>query len=575
MNSQISSMITIDNLKDVLNQTSDIVIICNHENQIIFVNNSALLKLKYAEADMLINHDIFELFPVHVRKFFQSDAFEIAINDGFWHGEAAFITNEKRGLPVITRIISHKNEDGYIYFTFISEDISSDISQAISIAMAERKRVEEAQLRQRIEENKKLERALIEVRENHQQLKDVHIQLVQAEKMASVGQLAAGIAHEINNPLAFVSSNMGTLRKYVDRILSIMKHYENVIDKTIVDEAALTTLDQLKKKLQFEFVCDDLKNVLSDSDEGLNRVRNIVVDLLGFSRAGVDSIEKADINKALESTLNIANHELKYKATVIKDFADLPLVECMPSRLNQVFINLILNAAHALEVNGEIQIRTRKSNRYVVISIIDNGCGIAPENMNRIFEPFFTTKGVGKGTGMGLSLSYSIIEKHGGSIDVESEVGKGTCFNINLPISRDKIKESEGATKFDRINMRFILHMHGEFHMNDGDATIVGATRDISLGGVFLQCQKQNKCILGKEGRLELTLNSKKISKHPIMINFQCQVMRIEEDGLGLKLLEVSYDDFDLFRKFMVHYSPDPHGLLTELENIPHFVLEK
>ncbi len=173
--------------------------------------------------------------------------------------------------------------------------------------------------------------------------------------------------------------------------------------------------------------------VLDDSEDGLGRVRKIVADLSSLSRSGANNIEKSNLNQALESILGIAHYELKHKE-VVKEFGNIPLVECMPSRLNQVFINLLVNAVHATEEKGKIFIRTWKGDECVHIEIEDTGKGIEPVNVKRIFDPFFTTKAVGKGTGLGLSLSYGIIEKHGGSIGVKSTLGEGTCFTIKLPI---------------------------------------------------------------------------------------------------------------------------------------------
>jgi two-component system NtrC family sensor kinase len=183
--------------------------------------------------------------------------------------------------------------------------------------------------------------------------------------------------------------------------------------------------------------------MMTETREGLNRVKKIVRDLMDFSRVNESQLVTYDIRKGLESTLNIAWHELKYKADIIKEFDDIPEIECVPSQLNQVFMNLMVNAAQALDHQGTIILRTKCEKNQVVVEIEDSGSGIKPEHLNRLFDPFFTTKPIGTGTGLGLSVSYSIINKHNGEITVDSQLDKGTCFRICLPIHQPaKLKGS-------------------------------------------------------------------------------------------------------------------------------------
>ena len=273
----------------------------------------------------------------------------------------------------------------------------------------------------------------------NQKLSDVHNQLTQSEKLASIGQLAAGIAHEINNPIGYVQSNLGSLGKALDDLLAVLAAYESA-EASIGDATVLQTLRRIKEDLDLAYLREDLPNLMAESNEGITRVRKIVQDLKDFSR--VDSVQEweyADLHRCLNSTLNIVSNEIKYKADVIKEYGTLPDVECLPSELNQVFMNLMVNAAHAITAErGQITIRTGadEATQRVWVEIADNGGGITKENLTRIFDPFFTTKPVGKGTGLGLSLSYGIVKKHQGQLEVSSEVGIGTTFRVTVPMKR-------------------------------------------------------------------------------------------------------------------------------------------
>ncbi|HLD68179.1 MAG TPA: ATP-binding protein [Pseudomonas sp.] len=294
-------------------------------------------------------------------------------------------------------------------------------------------------LQQEVEERLRGEEALRKVGEEQQcliqKLQNAHEQLLQSEKMASVGQLAAGIAHEINNPVGFVNSNMGTLERYVQTLLSVIEDYEQAIGTLPGGQSLAPRLAQIRKDADIDFLRADIFELLSESNEGLVRVKDIVQSLKDFSHMGESAWVAADLHLGIESTLNIANNEIKYKASVVKEFGQLPLVRCIASQLNQVFMNLLINAAQAMDKPGVITIRTGCREDWVWIEISDNGAGISNEAMKRIFEPFFTTKPIGSGTGLGLSLSYGIVKKHGGRIEVSSEPGKGACFTIHLPVN--------------------------------------------------------------------------------------------------------------------------------------------
>ncbi len=323
---------------------------------------------------------------------------------------------------------------------------------------------EEAESRICIETmNKELKTAFYEMQKKNQELervlkelKETQAHLLQSEKMASIGQLAAGIAHEINNPVGFIDSNLKTLHDYASDMKEIikgqMKAIENLIEKRPGDYQ-LETLKQEMKRLEedydMDFVLEDMDQLIGQCLEGTNRVKQIVRDLKEFSHADHGELEYADLNKGMESTLNIVWNELKYKATLEKEYEqELPPLLCYPQQLNQVFMNLLVNAAQAIENKGKIIISTKRVSvprDGIEIVVEDTGCGISDEIKNRIFDPFYTTKPVGKGTGLGLNVSYKIIKAHGGKIEVESEVGKGSRFVVFLPFLTEEEFKEEGA----------------------------------------------------------------------------------------------------------------------------------
>jgi PAS domain S-box-containing protein len=266
-------------------------------------------------------------------------------------------------------------------------------------------------------------------------LSEAHDQLLQSEKMASIGQLAAGVAHEINNPIGFVNSNMGTLKHYVGTLLQVVDSYNAAVNKAAPGSALAAEIEAIGRDADLGYLKDDIADLVSESMDGLKRVKDIVQALKDFSHVGLTDWQYADVHAGLDTTLNIVANEIKYKATVEKAYGKLPEIKCLASQLNQVFMNLLVNAAQAIQSRGVITIATGASEGWVWVRISDNGSGIAPENLKRVFEPFFTTKPVGSGTGLGLSLSYSIVNKHGGRIEVASKPGVGTVFTVRLPVT--------------------------------------------------------------------------------------------------------------------------------------------
>ncbi|MBI5115629.1 response regulator [Candidatus Poribacteria bacterium] len=288
--------------------------------------------------------------------------------------------------------------------------------------------------------NDELLRANKELEKANSEIKMAQAKLLQQEKMASIGILAAGVAHEINNPIGYIHSNMGTLLKYVDKVSQMFGAYEEVVNAPVSEtgESQQTVKAKLEKKkadLRISHVIEDLAALARESAEGTTKVKKIVSDLKNFAHTDDDKKTEADVNEVIETTLNIVWNELKYKTEIVKNYGSLTRVSCYPTQLNQVFMNLLVNAAQAIKEKGKIVITTRMNGDSVVVSVADDGCGIPKENLNKIFDPFFTTKPVGKGTGLGLSVVYDIIQRHQGRIEVKSEVDKGTEFIVSLPVS--------------------------------------------------------------------------------------------------------------------------------------------
>ena len=277
-----------------------------------------------------------------------------------------------------------------------------------------------------------LEREKAEQRKLIRQLEQANNQVMQSEKLASIGQLAAGVAHEINNPIGFVNSNLGSLAGYANELMTVLDAYTGIHDQLPAEVQA--TVAQQIDGIDLAYLRDDLADLIAESRDGLDRVKRIVQDLKDFSRMGETQTQPADLHHCLDSTLNVVANEIKYKADVVKCYGELPDIQCVASQLNQVFMNLLVNAAQAIDGRGTITITTGREGEQVFVAVRDTGSGIAPDKLNRIFDPFFTTKPVGTGTGLGLSVSYSIVERHGGRIAVDSTVGEGTEFTVWLPV---------------------------------------------------------------------------------------------------------------------------------------------
>jgi len=310
----------------------------------------------------------------------------------------------------------------YVTKPFQPEEVQARVSTHVNLYQARRQLYEREEM---------LRRNLAQLEAAHATLKEMGNQLQQSEKMAAIGQLAAGVAHEINNPIGFVNSNLGTLQRYIADLFKVITTYEQT-------EAELTpqtraNLTELKRKLDLNYLREDSESLLAESLGGMQRVKRIVQDLREFAHVDETDKQWANLEKGMDSTLNVVWNELKYKTEVVKEYAGISDIECIPSQINQVFMNLLINAAQAIDKHGRITVRTGQEDQKVWIEVQDTGKGIKAEHLSRIFEPFFTTKPVGKGTGLGLSLSYGIVSKHNGRIEVCSEEGKGSTFRVWLP----------------------------------------------------------------------------------------------------------------------------------------------
>jgi two-component system NtrC family sensor kinase len=337
--------------------------------------------------------------------------------------------------------------------------LSLALADRINIFKAEKEKSQEETLKA-LQENEKIVREqnvileskvaerTIELSESNQELnstlenlKQTQTQLVESEKMASLGQLTAGIAHEINNPINFVTSNINPLKRDIEQVLEAMIVIENVGLSDVSNAEKLKQIKEYKEELDFDYLISEIKHLISGINEGATRTAEIVKGLRFFSRLDEDDIKKADINEGLKSTLVIANNLLSSNIKINTEFGDLPDVECYPGKLNQAFLNIISNAAHAVQkrygnnAGGELTIITDHDDKDVFIRIKDNGTGMDANTLKKLFEPFFTTKDVGEGTGLGMSIAYNIIKKHSGTINVSSLPGEGTEFTLQIPIN--------------------------------------------------------------------------------------------------------------------------------------------
>jgi two-component system NtrC family sensor kinase len=290
-----------------------------------------------------------------------------------------------------------------------------------------------------------------EVEKKTKEIERAQAQLLLAEKLASLGRLAAGMAHEINNPVGFVKSNLGTLDDYGKDLLDLLGRYQPVErfmserPDILAEEGIGRILEEIKSRKQeidLPFVLEDFEKVIHDSLQGVERIARIVRDLKDFAHLDQAGLEWADVNRGIKSTVNVLSGEIKKKADIVLSLGELPSIRCYPQQINQVFMNILVNAVQAIDDRGKIEISTRAEQELVEVRFGDNGCGIRPEVLPKVFDPFFTTKDVGEGTGLGLNVAYNIVKSHGGSLSIESRMGKGTRVTVRLPVKGLQIQTS-------------------------------------------------------------------------------------------------------------------------------------
>jgi signal transduction histidine kinase len=375
-----------------------------------------------------------------------------------------YLTKQLKSLQVAAKAVS--SGDLSVHLPVKSKDEVADVSHAFNAMIvalretrARRDQVERdlqalnVTLEARVEERtEQLESQNLLLQQANQDLQDAQSKLIHSEKMASVGVLAAGVAHEINNPLSFIMGNLDNLGEYAKAYRETIHEYEALLSELEGRgqplEADISEQVRKVKHLSAQhdlgFINDDLDGLLKDTSDGCHRVKEIVSDLREFSHTDENlEFESANLNDCIHSAIKMVKNELRYHCDIQTQLNELPEISCLRGRLIQVLMNLLVNAGHAIEENGVISIRSELRPKIseggvstALITVSDNGKGIAPENLDKIFDPFFTTKAVGKGTGLGLSISFGIIEDHGGHLSVESEVGKGTTFTIELPYKR-------------------------------------------------------------------------------------------------------------------------------------------
>lgn len=347
------------------------------------------------------------------------------------HGYQEFI-----GATVSQTMLFMQSYIAVLFFvTFLLASVINETERSKQILIRNHEVLEE-KVRQRTKDLSKkndiLQNTLVE-------LEKAQSQLVQAEKMSSLGVLTAGIAHEINNAVNFISSNISPLKNDINELIDVLKKYRNLPPNSEL-KANLQEISQLSQEMNLAYTVEETHKLLDGIHEGANRTTAIVKDLRTFSRIEEGELKKFDIHRNMDSTLNLLKNAYKDRILITKNYSDIPEIECYAGKINQVFMNILMNAIQAIPDKGEITIATIKNAGKVIIKIKDTGTGMSEEVVNKIFEPFFTTKAVGQGTGLGLSISYGIIQEHHGDISVASKPGEGTEFIISLPIDQDHIK---------------------------------------------------------------------------------------------------------------------------------------
>lgn len=388
--------------------------------------------------DVLIYHSqetypkAFEPFTI-IAEDSQNEIIQVKLEDQVWHRLSSPL-RDVSGAKVGRLIIWYDHTDQHAFMSNLFIKIGLIVLAVLSLLfvyvwfiLRQTDKVLLTQQATLVDNQNQLEKA-------YHDLKLSQSKLLQSAKMASVGKLAAGVAHEINNPMGFISQNLRTLTKYMEKLSGFI-----IVQKKALEQSSghdIDTLKGLEKKLKLDYLLEDSKDLIQESLDGSDRVQAIVKNLKTFSRVDQNDFQTINVNDCLDNTINLIENEVKHKIQIRKDFAELPKLSCLPQQLGQAFMNLLINATDAIKTEGVIHVRSWADEENIYAEITDNGCGISAENVEHIFEPFFTTKDVGKGTGLGLSMVYDIIKGHQGEITVNSKPDLGTTFTVRLPINK-------------------------------------------------------------------------------------------------------------------------------------------
>jgi len=421
----------------IISSIADYVLVTDPQTRISEINPAVQTLLGYGIAnlkdrpieDVVLGTDGARLLD-------QRETSQLMKTGTLWGKSGMLLSQEGEGIPVQMNLSLMRNPQGDMTgIVIVARDIRETLRLVADLQQA--KAALEERVRQRTQE---IEQAVQEKERAYQTLTQKDDQLLRQEKMASLGQLAAGVAHEINNPVGFVSSNLQMLQEYWADLTQYVERSKPLVEQ--VAQGTATAAIRVEAKATVEWLnkagidqtLTDAKQSVLESIDGLHRVKKIVSALREFSHADQDDLALADLNEGLDSTINIVWNELKYKVTLHKEYGDLPKIQCYPHQLNQVFMNLLVNSAQAIPTHGEIWVRTWADAERVYVDVQDTGTGIDERHLSKVFDPFFTTKPVGQGTGLGLSIVYGIVERHGGTIRVDSRIGEGTTFHLAFPI---------------------------------------------------------------------------------------------------------------------------------------------
>lgn len=431
----------------------DLSIVENYKNSIVDLSHQGIVMLNSKGQTIYLNksycdivgkpsNELIGILPPFIKDSFsnKSSRMMIELDSGnCWISEFKYLNHHNMLLYISCRVVPiESNDDSVVYICYFN-----DITEKINIE------------KKLIENNKELTSTI-------KSLKDAQSNMIQQEQLAGIGQLSAGVAHELNNPLGFVRSNINVLAEYVKSFKEYHALYEDML-QIIIDcpvesnpvlSDKLSELSNFKENNEISYLLNDIDDLVSESIIGIDRASKIVEALRKFSRKSAKTdMELYDINEGIETTLLISKNHWKYDIEIDKDLGFLPNIYANGNEINQVFLNLIVNGVYAInekkdirgKFQGKIKIKSYTDDNFVYVEIADNGIGIKPENLSQIFNPFFTTKPIGKGTGLGLNISYNIIvNKHNGNISVTSELGEGSVFKISLPVN-ERTDLSEGS----------------------------------------------------------------------------------------------------------------------------------